>query len=222
MALSVSVTMSFGATTVTLTDATGSYDALNNTGGYGSPNAAFSDYAHYAIIRKKNVNEVADSVLVLSSYDPTVATSFSATRSVDGWYEAKKLNIPVWSAGTYAAEIVKYHDGVVYKANTSTSEEPGTGSEWDVVSDLTTIEDNASIIVTTIGRVTPYNADVYWSKQEAKFAQQGRNGLIVEDKAEARRQSIYKKIQQVLVADQLGLDSDGEWIVLDLIEMGAV
>ena len=30
------------------------------------------------------------------------------------------------------------------------------------------------------------------------------------------------EIQQVLVADQLGLDTDGEWIVLDLIEMGVV
>jgi hypothetical protein len=222
MALVPVVTMAFGASTVSITDATGTYDALTNVTGYGSPNAEFSDYAHYAIIRKKNVNEVADSVLVLTSYDPTVATSFSAPRTVDGWYEGKKLNILIWTAGTYAADIVKYHGGVVYKANTSTSEEPGVGSEWDVVSDLTTIEANASVIVTTIGRVTPYNADVYWSRKQSLYAQQGRNGLTLEDKAQARQETIYKKIQQVLVADQLGLDTDGEWIVLDLIEMGAV
>lgn len=222
MALLTTVSMSFTASTVVLANTTGTYDALTNLTGYGTPNAAFSDYAHYAIIRKKNVNNVADEVLVLSSYDPTLAVSFSAPRATDGWYEGKELSILIWTAGTYAADIVKYNGGVVYKANTSTSEEPGTGSDWDVVSDLTTIEGNASIIETTIGRVTPYNADVYWSKKKALYAQQGRNGLTLEDKAQARMDTIYRKIQEVLVADQLGLDTDGEWIVLDLIEMGAV
>lgn len=221
MALVPVATMTFAASTLSVNDATGSYDVTTNPTGYGSPNAAYSDYAHYAIIRKKNVNGVADSLLVLTSYDETVATSFSAPRTVDGWYEGKLLNIPVWEAGTYAADVVKYHEGVIYKANTSTSQEP-PHADWDIVSDLTTLEGNASIIETTISRVTPYNADVYWSKKEALYAQQGRNGLTLEDKAQARQQIIYRKVQQVYVADQLGQDSNGEWIVLDLIEMGAV
>lgn len=221
MALVPVATMTFAASTLSVVESTGSYDASTNPTGYGSPNAAFSDHAHYAIIRKKNVNGVADEVLVLSSYDETVATAFTAPRTVDGWYEGKKLNIVKWTSGTYAADIVKYHNGVIYKANTSTSEEP-PHADWDIVTDLTTLEDNASVTVTTISRVTPYNADVYWSKKEALYAQQGRNGLTLEDKAQTRQQTIYKKIQQALVADQLGLDTDGEWIVLDLIEMGAV
>lgn len=221
MALVPIATMTFAASTVSVNDATGSYDVTTNPTGYGSPNAAYSDYAHFAIIRKKNVNSVADVLLELTSYDETVATSFSAPRTVDGWHEGKLLNIPLWTAGTYAADIVKYHNGVIYKANTSTSQEP-PHADWDIVSDLTTLEGNASIIETTISRVTPYNADVFWSKKEALYAQQGRNGLTLEDKAQARQQTIYRKIQQVLVADQLGLDTDGEWIVLDLIEMGAV
>ena len=221
MALVPVVTMTFAASTLSLNDATGNYDASTNPTGYGAPNALFTDYAHYAIIRKKNVNGISDQVLVLTSYDPLVALTFSGPRVVDGWYEGKKLNILKWTAGTYASGVVRYHNGVIYKANTSTSQQP-PHANWDIVSDLTTLEANASVIVTTIGRVTPYNADVYWSKKEALYAQQGRNGLTLEDKAQTRQQNIYRKIQQVLVADQLGLDTDGEWIVLDLIEMGAV
>ena len=84
MALVPVATMTFAASTLSVNDATGSYDVTTNPTGYGSPNAAYSDYAHYAIIRKKNVNGVADSLLVLTSYDETVATSFSAPRTVDG------------------------------------------------------------------------------------------------------------------------------------------
>jgi len=104
-----------------MTNVTGDYHAVDNPTGYGTPNAAFAEYAHYAIIRKKNVNEVADEDLVVEAYDETTETEFVAPRTVDGWYQGVELSIPVWTAGTYASGTVKYYNGVIYQANTSTS-----------------------------------------------------------------------------------------------------
>jgi len=221
MALTVALELVFSATTVQLNDITGAYDAVDNPTGYGAPNAAFADYAHYAIIRKKNVNSVADVVLSLASYDEITAEEFIGTRSADGWHEGCKLNIPIWTAGTYASGTVKFYNGVIYKANTSTSQTP-PHADWDVVTDLTTIEGNSSIITTYEGRVTAYNADVYWSKQIALNSQAGHCGLCEDDKKKARLDKIYRYIQNVLVADQLGDNTNGEWNALQLIAMGAV
>ena len=217
MALTIVTELVFGADTVTMNDITGTTDAT----AYGvGGNAAFSDYAHYAIIRKKNVNSVADEDLTLETYNELTDTEFIAPRTVDGWHEATKLNILKWTAGTYAANIVKYYNGVIYKANTSTSNTP-PHADWDIVTDLTTLEDNASVIVTVEGRVTPYNGDVYWSKQIALLSQQGMCGICEDDRLKARLDKIYRHIQSVLVADQLGNNTDGEWNALALINLGA-
>lgn len=220
MALVVTGSMSFSSSKVIITNTTGTYDALTNTTGYGTPNPDFDDYAHYGIIRKKNVNSVADEILTLDSYDPLTALSIQATRSVDGWYEGKLLDILIWTAGTYAAGIVKYRNGVIYEANISTNTTPGAGGDWDVVTDLTTIEDNASVITTTIGRVTPFDADVYWSQQLAGQAQQGTL-WNVDDRVSSRLDRIYSLVQQVYSADQLGNNTQGEFIILRLQIMGA-
>lgn len=221
MALTVALELEFAASEVTLVDASGDYHAVDNPTGYGAPNAAFSDYAHYAIIRKKNVNDVADEVLALDSYDEVTAEEFVADRSVDGWYEGCKLNIPVWTAGTYASGTVKFYNGVIYKSNTSTAQQP-PHANWDIITDLEDIEGNSSIITTYEGRVTAYNGDVYWSKQIALNSQAGHCGLCEDDKKKARLDKIYRYIQNVLVADQLGDNQNGEWNALQLIAMGAI
>lgn len=229
MALTVTDSMSFSEDSVILTDTTGDYDAVDNPGGYGTPNAAFADYAHYAIIRKKNVNNVADEVLTLNSYNPITDTEFSAARDRDGWYEGVKLNIPIWdtgfvaTGGTAATGSVVYHSGVVYYCNTSNTNESPTASpaKWTSVSDLTTIEDNPTLIATIVDRVTAYDADVYWSGQIAELSQQGLTWQEPDNKLRARLQLIYEQIQVVLVADQLGNNTDGEWAVLRLRNLGA-
>ncbi len=221
MALTVKAELSFSKTQVILTDTTGNYDATTNPGGYGAPNALFTDYAHYAIIRKKNVNSVADVVMALDAYDEEVATEFKATRTLDGWYEGKKLNILKWTAGTYPLDTVRWYNQVVYKANISTSQTPGAGADWTVVSDLTTIESNSTVTVTIDGRVTVYNADLYWSKQMAANSQKGLCGVCEDDRKKKRLDDILFHIQCALVGDQTGNNSNGEWNVLALIQLGA-
>jgi len=220
MALVVVVELAFTADEVTLTDATGAYNVTSNPTGYGTPNAAFADYAHYAIIRKKNVNEVDDEDLVVETYDETAETEFVAPRTVDGWYQGVKLNIPVWTAGTYASGTVKYYNGVIYQANTSTSQQP-PHANWDIISDLTDIEGHTSIITTTINNVTAYNADVYWSQQIALLSQQGMCGVCEDSRKRERLERIRNHITAVLVADIRDNNTDGEWNALALIALGA-
>ena len=220
MALSLSAALTFTATQVVLTNDTGDY-SIDNTGGYGAPNTPFASLAHYAIIRKKNVNGVADEVLAINSYDPLTVEEFTFTREIDGYYEGTLIDINIWTAGTYAAGKVVYYNGSIYVANTSTTETPGTGDEWDITSDLTEIEDSDDVYTAIDGRTTPYNADVYWSKQIAQNSQRGRCGICEDDRQKERLDKIEFHISCVLVADQQGNNQDGEWNVLSLIELGA-
>lgn len=221
MGLSVAITVTFSGTQVIITDTTGNYDLTNNPGGYGSPNPAFSDFAHYVILRKKNVNLVADVVLTLDAYNPLSSTVFTYERTLDGWYEATKLNISKWTAGSYVSGDVRYYNGSIYQANTSTSATPGADSTWTVITDLTLIENNPTLIATLLGRSTAYNADTYWSKQIALLSQKGKCGICEDDKQKNRLDKIYFHIQAELVADQFGDNESAEWNVQALILLGA-
>lgn len=217
---SVKIAISFSATQVIVDDTTGNY-SVSNTGGYGAPNDLFSDFAHYLILRKKNVNQVADVVMTLDSYNPLSSTQFTATRTIDGWYEAKKLNIRKWTAGSYVLNDVRYYNGAVYKATTATSGTPGVSLDWQVVTDLTTIESNATVVTSVDGRVTNYNADVYWSRQIAVNSQKGHCGICADDRQKSRLDKIEFHLQASLVADQIGDNESGEWNVLALQALGA-
>jgi hypothetical protein len=222
MALSLSATLTFTASQVTLTNTTGDYNVSTNPTGYGTPNPAFNALAHYAIIRKKNVNDVADEVLTLDSYNVITAESFTCDRAIDGWYEGTLIDILIWTAGTYASGYVVYYNGVIYQSNTSTTGTPGVSGDWDVVTDLTEIEDNDTVYTYAIGRTTAYDADTYWSKQIAQNSQRGRCGICDDDRQKDRLDKIEFHINCVLVADQLGNNQDAEWNVLTLIDLGAV
>jgi hypothetical protein len=216
MSLVVTAGFVFSADTVVFQDTTGAYNAVTNPTGYGAPNAAFADYAHYAILRKKNVNDVDDEVMTLASYSPITDYVYSADRSVDGWYEGILLLITPWTAATYPVDTVRYYAGSVYISNQSTSQVPGAGAQWDVVSDLTTIEDNSTVYAVREGRVTAFNADVYWSRQIARNSQRGHCGICEDDRTKERLDRIYTTIQQAVVADSLGDNTEGEWCVLKL------
>ena len=229
MALLVTSTLTFSATQAIVTDTTGNYNVTSNPTGYGAPNAAFSDFAHYVVLRKKNVNSVADVVMTMQVTNPLSDTVFPATRSVDGWYESNKINIYKWligtayTGGTSLTGSIVYDDGILYYCTSSnTGFKPSLNpAKWTAFTDLTTIEGNGSIISTIVGHVTAYNADVYWSKQIALLSEKGECGITEDDKLMARLDTIYRNIQCVLTADQLGNNTDGEWAALRLQNLGA-
>jgi len=222
MALIPVITVTFSNTEVIVTDVTGDYNVSTNPGGYGAPNPAFNTLAHYVVLKKKGVGDTQDATLVLDTYNPLVSTSFTYQRTIDGWYEATKLTIPIWSAGSYANGIVKYYNGTVYKANQTTSSTPGADATWDAVTDLTTIFGNTSIYTTILGRSTAFNADTYWSKQIAANSIKGLCATSIDDKQRKRLQDIKDLIQGELVADQYGDNENAEWCVQGLILLGAV
>ena len=101
---------------------------------YLSP--ARNTLALYTYLYKRDVNSVDDPIMI-SNVDPTNVTYWEFTLDEsDGWYVAIVFGFPIWSAGTYALNKCVYHSGVYYKANQSTTEEPGTGSQWAVITDV--------------------------------------------------------------------------------------
>lgn len=222
MALTVLSTFQYSATKVFLVDNTGTYDVLTNPTGYGGPNPAFAAYAHYALLTKKNVNMVADAVLALDAYDPLTAVKFSASRSVDGWYEGTLLNILIWTAATYPLNTVRYQNGVIYKVtNVAGTSAAPPSADWAVVTDLTTILANATVIVTVKESDTAFSADAYWSQKIADLTQQGNLAIPDDERDKKRLDDIERTIKQVLAADQLGNNAAGEWCVLRLQKLGA-
>lgn len=103
---------------------------------YGGSNPDRSDLALYAYLFKRNAN-LEDTSITLVNTSPTTVNQWSFNLSLkDGLYVAIVFGFPIWSAGSFTADQCVYHDGVYYKANTGTSEEPGTGSDWDTITDI--------------------------------------------------------------------------------------
>lgn len=235
MALVPSWTLAFSATQVVATETTGTYNALTNPTGYGSPNPAFNDFEHIVFIKKKNVNNVADAT-VAGVYGPiSDGGTYTASRSVDGWFELTNVNIPVWDSGTNyngsgSATLSDYvfYNGVKYKAiQDNVNQNPETQTDyWEEISEedfllLPHASFDNNVYVTIEGRVTAYDADVYYANRIAEKTQLGFAGVAQTDRDKKRIDDIYRAVQQVLVADQLGNNTDGEWIVLRLQKMGA-
>lgn len=224
MALAIKADLTFDISGVTLIDQTGSYNVLSNPGGWGAPNPELTDYAHAAIIRKMNVNGIAN-VILLSGFggqNPTSATQWTATRFTDGWFQGKKFDILVWTSGTNNNGDVRYYNGSVWKAHTTTTNPPNP-TDWDIVSDFTTLEFtfDPTVIITTQNRNTAFSADAYWSTRIADLTEQGNLAINIDDRQKARLDLIYQTIQQVKVADKRGNNTAGEWCSLRLIRLGA-
>lgn len=229
MALSRVATLTFSADEVVLDNTTGTYNVDTKPGGYGAPNAVFADFAHYAIIRKKNVNDVDDEVLSITTYNPITATEFSAARDPDGWYEGITLDIDIWNSGilytggSLTTGSAVYYSGTVYVCTSgATNHRPDLyPGEWATITDLTTIEENTTLYATTVGQATAYDADTYWSQQIAERSRRGQCGECLDDKANARLDTIQRYIVNVNTANALSNYQDGEWNVLRLRALGA-
>lgn len=230
MAIERTIDLEFGEETIDIVDTTGNYDVDSNPTGYGAPNPERDDRARYVAIRKKNVNDVADGAWTVAVY----GTQF--TRDRDGWNQGVMFSIVKWDSGTsFGAgsgdtnvSIVDYN-GTLYKALRTTVNDipPSSPDDWSAIDpDEVSGDDllllvNSNVIKTYKNRTTVYDADVYWSTQMAEKTQKGFAGIAITDRDKKRLDDIYRKIQQALSADQLGNNSDAEWIVLGLRTIGA-
>ena len=95
-----------------------------------------ADLALFLVLYKRDAL-LNDTAISVSNTNPTTVSSWSFNLSInDGWYVGILFGFPIWASGAFDADECVYHDTVYYKANTTTSEEPGTGSDWDVITDI--------------------------------------------------------------------------------------
>lgn len=92
------ITESQNGTQIFISDETGTYNAISNTGGYGAPNTARTDLA--LIILGKYKASIGDTDLTFDTYNPEVVTQFSVSGlTTDGYYQFK-----VYSVDRYVAQ----------------------------------------------------------------------------------------------------------------------
>lgn len=87
-----------GGSIIYIPDETGTYDAISNLGGYGTPNIERTDLA--LIILGKYKASTGDTDLTFDTYNPEVVTQFSVSDlTTDGYYQFK-----VYSVDRYVAQ----------------------------------------------------------------------------------------------------------------------
>lgn len=87
------------------------------------------------------------------SYDNSDLTNqtseYSITSNINGLYYIKTFYVLKWIAGTYTANSLAFHNDQFWLSSTGTSEEPGTGSDWNVIEDYTDFNSNVDPVTST-------------------------------------------------------------------------
>jgi hypothetical protein len=130
----------------TIGDDTGSYDAINNSDGYGSPNDARTDRANYLLV-SKNDPSGNRTYLTVSNTDPLNTLVWNLQSTIDGLHQATLLSFRKWSGATaYVANtnaIFYTVTGLFYKCiqnNTNIAPDSGGGDAyWTEIEDFTEI-----------------------------------------------------------------------------------
>ena len=142
----------------TLTDNTLLYDAVDNPGGYGTPNPDRADIALYLYMYKHN-KDIDDSALLLFNNNPTTVSSWQIPMLVDGYYYGKLLGFALYDPLlSYIVDDMVYHENNYYVAiDVAAPAEDSINNSliWEVISDLTadSVSTNPSIYVTPVNQV---------------------------------------------------------------------
>lgn len=117
MSLVLQITLqsiSTDGTTLVFVDTTGNYDAVNNPGGYGTPNAARNTLALFLQVFNNRFDgspTVIQVPLTIASYTPTTVATWIATIVKEGWQQATVYGVPLYDetgATLYAVGAVLY------------------------------------------------------------------------------------------------------------------
>lgn len=113
---------------------------------YGGSNPARNTLALFIYLYKRAADST-DTQITIDNSQPLTATQWSFTLpQQDGDFVALFFGFTIWSAGTYSNLACVYYAGSYYIANTSTSQTPGSGGNWTLITDiLATCTNNASV-----------------------------------------------------------------------------
>lgn len=132
----------------TIDDITGSYDALNNPGGYGTPNDDRNERGNYLLL-SSNDKSGNRTYLTVTNSTPLSTLSWAFTSTEDGWHQATLLSVGLWNGSdpfvSSANDTVFYTvTGLFYvciQNNTNIAPDSGSGSQyWEVVTDFTELQ----------------------------------------------------------------------------------
>lgn len=130
----------------TISDDTGTYDAINNAGGYGAPNELRNDRANYLLVSKNNTSGTR-TYLTVPNTTPLSTLLWTLSSTVDGWHQATLLSYQRWDTNqNYVVDDVQYYS-VTDKYYVCTSPHSGTAPDsgggdavWDEITDHTIIQ----------------------------------------------------------------------------------
>lgn len=147
--------LSSDGTTLTITDDTGSYDASENPGGYGSPNEARADLALFLKAYNKRYDgedEIQDTELSISTYDPEDVSEWTLTMNEDGWIQATVYGLKLYDIATSFQISELTYDAAtnqIRKISTKTGVGPYTYT-YEVVTEAALADDESVILFETI------------------------------------------------------------------------
>jgi hypothetical protein len=126
---------------------------------YGGANALRSELALYIYLFKR-ASDLTDTQVTINNNDPLNVIAWNFTLAGDGWYRAIIFAFPIWSAGSYVLNNSVFHDGTYWKANTSTTSEPGTDGTFDEITDILSEILNLSNTNVTIGQTNNFTTAI--------------------------------------------------------------
>jgi hypothetical protein len=137
----------------TISDTTGTYDALSNPTGYGSPNDDRSDVANYLLVSKNDVSGNR-TYLMVTNTSPLSTMIWNLVSGADGLHQATLLSFQLWNSGSayvssgapsvvYYTPTSKYYRAI--QASTNIAPDSGGGaSYWEEITDFTEIQQGHS------------------------------------------------------------------------------
>lgn len=178
-------------------DNTGVYDAVNNPGGYGTPNPDRANLALflYGYKYKKDVDDVP---LIIDNTGPLVVTQWEVPMPTDGYYYFTLLGFNVYDILlSYTPNMYVFYANSYYKSLDFIipGQDPiNNPTLWELVPDLTIpeVSGNVSVYAATSDQVVNYRAKACYQEQVQLEAE----GCC---DCHSREQTKTKKYQRIFV-----------------------
>lgn len=118
---------------------------------YGAGNPDRDDLAVYLLLFKRAADSTDTAITILNDAPLTASQWPFALPAQDGVFVGLLYGFQIWSAGVYGALDCVYYNGSLYIASIATSQTPGFGSNWVLITDIqTTATGNTSVEQTQV------------------------------------------------------------------------
>lgn len=135
----------------------------DSTADYGvSGHPLRNQLALYVYLNKRSA-ALADTPVAIDNTTPLTSTRWTIALQGDSWYPGIVFGFLIWSAGTYTQNQCVYYSGSYYiVAVASTTETPGAGVQWTLITNIlgTCLNLNTNVEQTQFNAFTVCNGAV--------------------------------------------------------------